>query len=150
MAHVRQSRPDPGFGLGHFQLEGPQILFKLVPLRSEDTGVSEIRRGISGTCCHFRAKREQLKGVDGLLSENKGRNLALTVLRVPDSLGSSLAASNSKTAQKATENRVYVNDWIVDPDSLESGVPDVNWCGGLVGVGGFKCGDRGSTGIPRS
>ena len=43
-------------------------------------------------CLHFRAKREQLERVSGLLPENQGRNLAVTVLCVPGLLDSGCGA----------------------------------------------------------
>ena len=41
--------------------------------------------------CRFRAKREHLQGVEGLLPESQGQNLAVTVLDVPRSLDSGAA-----------------------------------------------------------
>ena len=69
MARIRQSRPDSGLGL------------QVKDRHSLPTSAIEGEN-------RFRAKIEQLKKVEGLLSENQGQNPVVTALDVPSSLNS--------------------------------------------------------------
>jgi len=53
----------------------------------------------------FRAKREQLTRVEGLLPESQGQNLALTVLHVPCSLDIGEGSKDTRTGVWGCQER---------------------------------------------